>query len=327
MEDKKKETVEIKTLNKTVFFSFLILGKNSKQNLPSKRPLFTRWGRIETRARADGGKEEEEEKKKKKKKKKTMDPLPTTASLKRDVQWALLGSTTGRQSSVLEKRIQSAVDAVAFCACFSSSLPTREEEEEEDDDSDEEEEEEEELAKIETLAHFFYQCASVDLTPRGFDERLDVVCPPGGDDDDVNDDIVRSIPTETKRALRDAYVKNKTRLTRACRNLAEMEDEKTMERIEKVEWRMDVETSSRMRQNRGGGGGGAFKRKLRGGKESGRFRMLVRRAEKVERGGGEMLGEERGRQSETDSTVRETTDDLTSIGSIVAKRNKGDVER
>ena len=35
-----------------------------------------------------------------------------------------------------------------------------------------------------------------------------------------------------------------------------MEDEKTMERIEKVEWRMDVETSSRMRQNRGGGGGG-----------------------------------------------------------------------
>jgi len=234
----------------------LILGKNSKQNLPSKRPLFTRWGRIETRARADGGKEEEEEKKKKKKKKKTMDPLPTTASLKRDVQWALLGSTTGRQSSVLEKRIQSAVDAVAFCACFSSSLPTREEEEEEDDDSEEEEEEEEELAKIETLAHFFYQCASVDLTPRGFDERLDVVCPPGGDDDDVNDDIVRSIPTETKRALRDAYVKNKTRLTRACRNLAEMEDEKTMERIEKVEWRMDVETSSRMRQNRGGGGGG-----------------------------------------------------------------------
>ena len=55
--------------------------------------------------------------------------------------------------------------------------------------------------------------------------------------------------------------------------------------------------------------------------------MLVRRAEKVERGGVEMLGEERGRQSETDSTVRETTDDLTSIGSIVAKRNKGDVER
>ena len=33
-----------------------------------------------------------------------------------------------------------------------------------DDDSDEEEEEEEELAKIETLAQFFYQCASVDLT-------------------------------------------------------------------------------------------------------------------------------------------------------------------
>ena len=227
----------------------MIFGEKFETKFAFKTP-FTR-GR-ETRARADGGKEEEEKKKKKKKKK--MDPLPTTASLKRDVQWALLGSTTGRQS-VLEKRIQSAVDAVAFCACFSSSLPTREEEEE-DDDSDEEEEEEEELAKIETLAHFFYQCASVDLTPRGFDERLDVVCPPGGDDDDVNDDIVRSIPTETKRALRDAYVKNKTRLTRACRNLAEMEDEKTMERIEKVEWRMDVETSSRMRQNRGGGGGG-----------------------------------------------------------------------
>jgi hypothetical protein len=188
-----------------------------------------------------------------------MDPLPTTASLKRDVQRALwVSNQTGRKSALLEKRIQSAVDAVAFCA-----LPTTrvvaDDVDDSDDDSDEEEEEEEELAKIETLAHFFYQCASVDLTPRGFDERLDVVCPPGGDDDvndDVNDDIVRSIPTETKRALRDAYVKNKTRLTRACRNLAEMEDEKTMERIEKVEWRMDVETSSRMRQNRGGGGGG-----------------------------------------------------------------------
>ena len=54
--------------------------------------------------------------------------------------------------------------------------------------------------------------------------------------------------------------------------------------------------------------------------------MLVRRAEKAERGGGEMLGEERGRSSETDSTVRETTD-LMSIGNRVAKRNKGDVER
>ena len=188
-----------------------------------------------------------------------MDPLPTTASLKRDVQRALwVSNQTGRKSALLEKRIQSAVDAVAFCA-----LPTTrvvvvaddDDDDDSDDDSDEEEEEEEELAKIETLAQFFYQCASVDLTPRGFDERLDVVC--GGDDENVvKDDIVRSIPTETKRALRDAYVKNKTRLTRACRNLAEMEDEKTMERIEKVEWRMDVETSSRMRQNRGGGGGG-----------------------------------------------------------------------
>jgi len=219
----------------------------SKQKSPNSKAL------RDPRARALT---EEKEEKKKKKKKTTMDPLPTTASLKRDVQRALwVSNQTGRKSALLEKRIQSAVDAVAFCACFSSSLPTREEEED-DDDSDEEEEEEEELAKIETLAHFFYECASVDLTPRGFDERLDVVCPPGGDDDDVNDDIVRSIPTETKRALRDAYVKNKTRLTRACRNLAEMEDEKTMERIEKVEWRMDVETSSRMRQNRGGGGGG-----------------------------------------------------------------------
>ena len=312
--------------------------------MPSKRPLFTR-GRIETRARADGGKEEE---KKKKKKKKTMDPLPTTASLKRDVQWALLGSTTtGRQSSsVLEKRIQSAVDAVAFCACFSSSLPTREEEEEEDDDSDEEEEEEEELAKIETLAQFFYQCASVDLTPRGFDERLDVVC--GGDDENVNDDIVRSIPTETKRALRDAYVKNKTRLTRACRNLAEMEDEKTMERIEKVEWRMDVETSSRMRQNRGGGGGGGgggddivgdrlryvvkvTLRRLNENYVAERrvdvfecsYDALKKLSEEVEKCLEKKL---RGARA-NGSMIRETTDDLTSIGSIVAKRNKGDVER
>jgi len=32
--------------------------------------------------------------------------------------------------------------------------------------------------------------------------------------------------------------------------MAEMEDEKTTERLEKIEWRMSVETSSRMRQNR-----------------------------------------------------------------------------
>jgi len=225
-----------------------------KQKSPNSKAL------RDPRARALTEEKEEEKKTKKtttkrrKKKKTTMDPLPTTASLKRDVQRALwVSNQTGRKSALLEKRIQSAVDAVAFCA-----LPTTrvvaDDDDDSDDDSDEEEEEEEELAKIETLAQFFYQCASVDLTPRGFDERLDVVC--GGDDENVNDDIVRSIPTETKRALRDAYVKNKTRLTRACRNLAEMEDEKTMERIEKVEWRMDVETSSRMRQNRGGGGGG-----------------------------------------------------------------------
>ena len=221
--------------------------------MPSKGEVQTQR-RFETRARAlTEEKEEEKKTKKTKTKTTTMDPLPTTASLKRDVQRALwVSNQTGRKSALLEKRIQSAVDAVAFCA-----LPTTrvvaDDDDDSDDDSDEEEEEEEELAKIETLAQFFYQCASVDLTPRGFDERLDVVC--GGDDENVNDDIVRSIPTETKRALRDAYVKNKTRLTSACRNLAEMEDEKTMERIEKVEWRMDVETSSRMRQNRGGGGG------------------------------------------------------------------------
>ena len=228
----------------------------SKQKSPNSKAL------RDPRARALTEEKEEEKKTTKKETTTTttMDPLPTTASLKRDVQLALWVSnqTSGRKSALLEKRIQSAVDAVAFCA-----LPTTrvvvvaddDDDDDSDDDSDEEEEEEEELAKIETLAQFFYQCASVDLTPRGFDERLDVVC--GGDDENVvKDDIVRSIPTETKRALRDAYVKNKTRLTRACRNLAEMEDEKTMERIEKVEWRMDVETSSRMRQNRGGGGGG-----------------------------------------------------------------------
>ena len=58
------------------------------------------------------------------------------------------------------------------------------------------------------------------------------------------------ISEETKDALRQTYVKNKTRLTRACRDLAEIEDEKTMERLENIEWRMSVETSSRLRQNR-----------------------------------------------------------------------------
>lgn len=45
-----------------------------------------------------------------------------------------------------------------------------------------------------------------------------------------------------------------------------------------------------------------------GEKEGGSFRVFVRDVEKAERGRGEMPGEERGRSSETDSTVRETTD-------------------
>ena len=94
-------------------------------------------------------------------------------------------------------------------------------------------------------------------------------------------------------------MKNKTRLTRACRNLAEMEDEKTMVTNRKSRVATDVETSSKMRQNREEeeeeketisscvtairrqSDVETFKRKLRGGKESGRFRMLVRREKKL----------------------------------------------
>ena len=101
---------------------------------------------------------------------------------------------------------------------------------------------EKELEKIETLAEFFYQCASVDLNPHAFDVRLENVT--------NSSSKMSSISEETKASLRSAYVRNKTELTRACRTIAEMEDEKTTEQLEKIEWRMSAETSSRMRQNR-----------------------------------------------------------------------------
>ena len=85
-------------------------------------------------------------------------------------------------------------------------------------------------------------------------------------------------------------------------------------------------TTSRRKRRTGGGGKRRSRRRPvairgesnpekcgrgeeRGGeKGGGSFRVLVRDVEKAERGRGEMPGEERGRSSETDSTVRETTD-------------------
>jgi len=194
-----------------------------------------------------------------------MDPLSTTESLKRDLTSALssFSSSSSREQQhsldVVKKRIQFALDFVVLNGGGKTS-----------EDrlkkifiaSDAEgaggvAEEEEELDKIETLAQFFYQCASVDLTPRAFDERLEnlttttpTTLTPGGGGGGEKVGKKAKISEETKDALRQTYVKNKTRLTRACRDLAEIEDEKTTERLENIEWRMSVETSSRLRQNR-----------------------------------------------------------------------------
>ena len=197
-----------------------------------------------------------------------MDPLSTTESLKRDLTSALSSSSSYSSSSreqhsldVVKKRIQCALDFVVL-----SDGKTNEDRLKKifiaNDAEDASRvvvagEEEEELDKIETLAQFFYQCASVDLTPRAFDERLENLTTTttttstpgvGGGGEKVGKKA--KISEETKDALRQTYVKNKTRLTRACRDLAEIEDEKTTERLENIEWRMSVETSSRLRQNR-----------------------------------------------------------------------------
>lgn len=193
-----------------------------------------------------------------------MDPLSTTESLKRDLTSALssFSSSSSREQrhslDVVKKRIQFALDFVVLSGGGKTS---------EDrlkkifiasdaEDAGGVADEEEELDKIETLAQFFYQCASVDLTPRAFDERLEnlttttttTLTTGGGGGEKVGKRA--KISEETKETLRQTYVKNKTRLTRACRDLAEIEDEKTTERLENIEWRMSVETSSRLRQNR-----------------------------------------------------------------------------
>jgi hypothetical protein len=189
-----------------------------------------------------------------------MDPLSTTESLKRDLTSALSSSSSREQHSldVVKKRIQCALDFVVLNDGKTSEDRLKKIFIANDaDDASGVAEEEEELDKIETLAQFFYQCASVDLTPRAFDERLEnltttttttLTTGGGGGGEKVGKKA--KISEETKDALRQTYVKNKTRLTRACRDLAEIEDEKTMERLENIEWRMSVETSSRLRQNR-----------------------------------------------------------------------------
>lgn len=165
-----------------------------------------------------------------------MDPLATTERFEREFREALSSSSSvvGATRKVVKTRIQFALEAVLSTTRDVYYDDTK------DDDEYPFDLDEKELEKIETLAEFFYQCASVDLNPHAFDARLENVT-----------SSASSISEETKASLRSAYVRNKTELTRACRTIAEMEDEKTTEQLEKIEWRMSAETSSRMRQNRG----------------------------------------------------------------------------
>ena len=169
-------------------------------------------------------------------KRRKMDPLATTERFEREFREALSFNSSLSSSSdkVVKTRIQFALEAV-----LSATTP-RDVYDAKDDEHYPFDSDEKELEKIETLAEFFYQCASVDLYPHAFDVRLENVT-----------SSASSISEETKASLRRAYVRNKTELTKACRIMAEMEDEKTTEQLEKIEWRMSAETSSRMRQNRG----------------------------------------------------------------------------
>ena len=178
-----------------------------------------------------------------------MDPLATTERFEREFREALSFNSSLSSSSdkVVKTRIQFALEAVLSATTPRDVYDTK------DDEHYPFDSDEKELEKIENLAEFFYQCASVDLYPHAFDVRLENVT--------NSSSKMSSISEETKASLRSAYVRNKTELTRACRTLAEMEDEKTTEQLEKIEWRMSAETSSRMRQNRG------RHRKGRGGRE------------------------------------------------------------
>ena len=174
-------------------------------------------------------------------KRRKMDPLATTERFEREFREALSfnsvsssSSVVGATRKVVKTRIQFALEAVLSTTRDAYYDDTK------DDEHYPFDSDEKELEKIETLAEFFYQCASVDLNPHAFDVRLENVT-----------SSASSISEETKASLRRAYVRNKTELTKACRIMAEMEDEKTTEQLEKIEWRMSAETSSRMRQNRG----------------------------------------------------------------------------
>jgi len=191
--------------------------------------------RSTTTTRTRTHSEEEEDKRRRK-----MDPLATTERFEREFREALSFNSSLSSSSdkVVKTRIQFALEAVLSATTPRDVYDTK------DDEHYPFDSDEKELEKIETLAEFFYQCASVDLYPHAFDVRLENVT-------NSSSKMSSIISEETKASLRSAYVRNKTELTRACRIMAEMEDEKTTEQLEKIEWRMSAETSSRMRQNRG----------------------------------------------------------------------------
>ena len=158
-----------------------------------------------------------------------MDPLSTTESLKRDLTSALSSSSSSSSCSreqhsldVVKKRIQCALDFVVL-----SDGKTNEDRLKKIFIANDAEDasrvvvagEEEELDKIETLAQFFYQCASVDLTPRAFDERLEnltttttttTLTTGGGGGGGEKVGKKAKISEETKDALRQTYVKKKT---------------------------------------------------------------------------------------------------------------------
>ena len=76
-------------------------------------------------------------------------------------------SLSSSSDKVVKTRIQFALEAVLSSAATTRDVYY--------DDTDDYPDDEKELEKIETLAEFFYQCASVDLNPHAFDVRLENV--------------------------------------------------------------------------------------------------------------------------------------------------------
>ena len=105
------------------------------------------------------------------------------------------------------------------------------------EDEDEDEDPQKKKRAMQALAHFFHECASVDLTDAAVEERLQ---------------NLRVESAKHRQILREMYAEEREALKRQCKIRAEFEDfelSEGRERFERLEWRLDARTSSRTNVN------------------------------------------------------------------------------